>query len=164
MRPYDFSPLYRNFVGFDRMANMIDAAANQAAKANTSYPPYNVTRLSEDKFQIELAVAGFTADDIDLETHKGVLTITGEQTPKAENDAAEYLHRGIAERGFERHFQLADHVRVSAAELQNGLLIISLIREIPDALRPQKIAINTPGAKPKEKLIAAKSSKSQKAA
>ena len=164
MRPYDFSPLYRNFVGFDRMANMIDAAAIQAAKANTSYPPYNVSRLSEDSFQIELAVAGFSPEDIDLETHQGVLTITGEQTPKAENDAAEYLHRGIAERGFERRFQLADHVRVSSADLQNGLLIVSLVREVPEALRPQKIAINSPAAKPEGKLIAAKSGKSQKAA
>lgn len=164
MRPYDFSPLYRNFVGFDRMANMIDAAASQAAKTNSSYPPYNVARLSEDKFQIELAVAGFAAEDIEMETHKGVLTITGEQSSKAENDTAEYLHRGIAERGFERRFQLADHVRVSSAELHNGLLIVSLIRDIPEALKPQKIAINTAGTKPKGKLITAKSSKSQKAA
>jgi len=124
MRSYDFSPLYRSFVGFDRMANMIDAASAQAAKSNTTYPPYNV--------------------------------------------AVEYLHRGIAERGFERRFQLADHVRVSSAELTNGLLSIHLMREIPDALKPQKIAINAINAplerKSDGKLIAAKSSKSKKAA
>jgi molecular chaperone IbpA len=160
MRTYDFSPIYRNFVGFDRMASMIDAAASQAAKTNTTYPPYNVARLSEDAYRIELAVAGFTADDIDIESHEGVLTVTGNQAPTAENDAAEYLHRGIAERGFERRFQLADHVRVASADLTNGLLIISLVREVPDALKPRKIAIN----KADEKLIAAKTSKSKKAA
>jgi molecular chaperone IbpA len=160
MRTYDFSPIYRNFVGFDRMASMIDAAASQAAKTNTTYPPYNVARLSEDAYRIELAVAGFTAGDIEIESHEGVLTVTGNQAPTAENDAAEYLHRGIAERGFERRFQLADHVRVASADLTNGLLIISLVREVPDALKPRKIAIN----KADEKLIAAKTSKSKKAA
>ena len=164
MRTYDFSPLYRNFVGFDRMANMIDTAATQAAKSATTYPPYNIARLSEDSYRIELAVAGFTAEDIDIETHEGALTITAGQTPKAENDDAEYLHRGIAERGFERRFQLADHVRVNSANLTNGLLIIHLVREIPEALRPQKIAINGSNLHSDEKLITAKSSKSRKAA
>ena len=164
MRPYDFSPLYRSFVGFDRMANMIDNAATQAAKSGTTYPPYNVARLSEDSYRIELAVAGFTADEIEIETHEGVLTVSGGQTPKAENDAVEYLHRGIAERGFERRFQLADHVRVSGADLTNGLLIINLVREVPEALRPQKIAINGAALQSDGKLIAAKSGKSKKAA
>lgn len=169
MRPYDFSPLYRNFVGFDRMANMIDIAATQAAKTGASYPPYNVVRLSEDSYRIELAVAGFTPDDIDIETHEGTLSVSGGQTPKAENDAAEYLHRGIAERGFERRFQLADHVRVTGADLSNGLLIINLVRDIPEALRPQKIAINSTelyaaALQSDKNLIAAKSSKSKKAA
>jgi len=168
MRTYDFSPLYRNFVGFDRMANMIDAATAQASKSNTTYPPYNVARLTEDSYRIDLAVAGFTQEDINIETHEGVLTVTGGHTPKAENDAVEYLHRGIAERGFERRFQLADHVRVSAAELTNGLLSIHLMREIPDALKPQKIAINAPDTHQKlksdRKLIQSKSGKSKKAA
>lgn len=168
MRSYDFSPLYRSFVGFDRMANMIDAATAQAAKSNTTYPPYNVARLTEDSYRIDLAIAGFTSEDIDIETHEGVLTVTGGQTPQAENDAVEYLHRGIAERGFERRFQLADHVRVSSAELTNGLLSIHLMREIPDALKPQKIAINAPktakALKSDGKLMAAKSGKSKKAA
>lgn len=160
MRTYDFSPLYRNFVGFDRMASMIDAAVTQAAKPNSSYPPYNVARLSEDNYRIELAVAGFTSEDIDIESHNGILSVTGTQTQKAENDSAEYLHRGIAERGFERRFQLADHVRVENADLQNGLLIINLVREVPEALKPQKIAIGQSDGK----LIAAQSSKKKKAA
>lgn len=164
MRPYDFSPLYRNFVGFDRMANMIDNAATQAAKSGTTYPPYNVARLSEDSYRIELAVAGFTVNDIEIETHEGVLTVSGGQTPVAENDAVEYLHRGIAERGFERRFQLADHVRVSSANLTNGLLSISLVREVPEALRPRKIAINDIALQSDGKLIPAKSGKSKKAA
>jgi len=164
MRTYDFSPLYRNFVGFDRMANMIDAASVQAAKANSSYPPYNVARLSEDEFRIELAVAGFTSGDIEIETHQGVLTISGGITSAAENDAVEYLHRGIAERGFERRFQLADHVRVSSADLKDGLLIVTLVREIPEALKPHKIAINGAAPKSDGKLITAKSGKSRKAA
>jgi molecular chaperone IbpA len=164
MRPYDFSPLYRSFVGFDRMANMIDNAASQAAKSGTAYPPYNVARLSEDSYRIDLAVAGFTENDIEIETHEGVLTVSGNQTPVAENDTVEYLHRGIAERGFERRFQLADHVRVSAANLTNGLLSISLVREIPEALRPQKIAINGASSQSDGKLIGAKSGKTKKAA
>ena len=172
MRTYDFSPLYRSFVGFDRMASMIDEASAQAAKSNTTYPPYNVARLTEDNYRIDLAVAGFTSDDIEIETHEGVLTVSGGHTPKTENDAIEYLHRGIAERGFERRFQLADHVRVSSAELTNGLLSIHLMREIPEALKPQKIAINATdnvlktaqALKSDGKLIAAKSSKSKKAA
>jgi len=168
MRTYDFSPLYRNFVGFDRMANMIDAATAQAAKSNSTYPPYNVARLTEDSYRIDLAVAGFTSEDIDIQTHEGVLTVSGGHTPQAENDAVEYLHRGIAERGFERRFQLADHVQVSSAELTNGLLSVHLIREIPEALKPQKIAINAPNKnqtlKSDGKLISSKSSKSKKAA
>jgi len=164
MRAYDFSPLYRNFVGFDRMASMIDSAASHAAKSSTAYPPYNVARLSEDSYRIDLAVAGFTENEIEIETHEGVLTITGNQSSAVENDSVEYLHRGIAERGFERRFQLADHVRVNAAELINGLLSILLIREVPEALRPQKIAINAKAAKPDGKLIGVKSGKTKKAA
>ena len=160
MRTYDFSPLYRHFVGFDRMANMIDAAATQAAKTNSAYPPYNVAQLSEDHYRIELAIAGFTPDMIDIETHNGLLTVTGTPSTKAENDTVDYLHRGIAERGFERRFQLADHVFVKSAELEHGLLIINLIREVPEALKPQKIKLNQSD----EKLITSKSSKTKKAA
>jgi len=157
MRNYDFSPLYRSFVGFDRMANLIDAASQQAS-AGTSYPPYNVAQLSENAYRIELAVAGFAEEELELESHENVLTIAGSKAEAADNDEAEYLHRGIAERGFERRFQLADHVRVEGAELKNGLLVISLKRELPEALKPRKIAIND------GKLIRSKPSGKAKAA
>jgi len=157
MRTYDFSPLYRSFVGFDRMANLIDAASQQAS-TGASYPPYNVAQLSENAYRIELAVAGFSDAELELEAHENVLTITGRKTPSADNDDAEYLHRGIAERGFERRFQLADHVLVEGAELKNGLLVVSLKRELPEALKPRKIAIND------GKLIQSKPSRKTKAA
>ena len=157
MRTYDFTPLYRSFVGFDRMANLIDAAS-QTATTGSTYPPYNVARLSEDSYRIELAVAGFDSDAIEIESHENVLTISGNRESSADNDAAEYLHRGIAERGFERRFQLADHVIVENAELTNGLLVISLKRELPEALKPRRIAVHD------GKLIAAKSSGKAKAA
>jgi len=159
MRAYDFSPLYRNFVGFDRMANLIDAAS-QASANTTGYPPYNVARLDEDSYRIELAVAGFSEDTLDIQTHENVLTIAGTNEPTTANDDVEYLHRGIAERGFERRFQLADHVFVKGAELNNGLLIITLQREVPEALKPRRIEISNSD----QKLITPKSSGKAKAA
>jgi len=157
MRTYDFTPLYRSFVGFDRMANLIDAAAQQASTDN-SYPPYNVAQISDNAYRIELAVAGFGEEEIDIEAHENVLTVTGNKTAAADNDDAEYLHRGIAERGFKRRFQLADHVLVTEAELKHGLLVISLKRELPEALKPRKITIND------GKLIQPKPSRKAKAA
>jgi molecular chaperone IbpA len=159
MRTYDFSPLYRNFVGFDRMANLIDAASQASANA-ASYPPYNVARLSEDSYQIELAVAGFSEDSLELVTHENVLTVTGSNTSETANDDVEYLHRGIAERGFERRFQLADHVIVTGANLVNGLLTVSLKRDVPEALKPRKITIGESD----QKLITPKSGGKAKAA
>ena len=145
MRTYDFSPLYRSFVGFDRMADLIDAAAKQTEQG-TAYPPYNVAKTGEDTFRIELAVAGFAPEELDIESNENVLTVKGTKTPVAaanDDDAPEvtYLHRGIAERGFERRFQLADHVIVTGADLRNGLLVLELRRELPEALKPRKIAI-----------------------
>ena len=160
MRTYDFSPLYRSFVGLDRMAGLIDAAA-ASASAPSNYPPYNVAKLSEDAYRIELAVSGFTQDQIDIQTHENVLTISSGAVQSADNDAAEYLHRGIAQRAFETRFQLADHVEVTEAQLINGLLTISLTRELPEALKPRKIAI---GGKSGEKLMSPNSSKKAKAA
>ena len=144
-RTYDFSPLYRSFVGFDRMADLIDAAAKQT-ETGTAYPPYNVAKLGEDVFRIELAVAGFAPEELEIESNENVLTVKGTKTPTASNDDAdeatfEYLHRGIAERGFERRFQLADHVVVTGADMRHGLLVIDLRRELPEALKPRKIAI-----------------------
>ena len=163
MRTYDFSPLYRSFVGLDRMANLIDAATQ--FDGGTGYPPYNIAQLNEDSYRIELAVAGFAENELEIETHKNVLAVTGRKdkdVSEATNDTGPaYLHRGIAERGFERRFQLADHVFVTEADLSNGLLTISLKRELPDALKPRKIAI---GAKSDEKLIPQKPSRKGKAA
>lgn len=150
MRTYDFTPLYRNFVGFDRMATLIDAAS-QSAASQSPYPPYNVAQVSEDDYRIELAVAGFSQDDFDIETKDNILTVTASKSaPSSDNDSVQYLHRGIAERGFERRFQLADHVCVEQADLQNGLLTLSLRREVPEALKPRKIAI---GADVRSKTI-----------
>jgi len=162
MRTYDFTPLYRSFVGFDRMADLIDSAAKQTERAGT-YPPYNVAQISEDSYRIELAVAGFAEDELSIESHENVMTVTGSKTsaPADNDDGIAYLHRGIAERGFERRFQLADHVFVRGAELKNGLLVISLKRELPEALKPRKIEI---GASGDEKLITQKSSRKAKAA
>jgi molecular chaperone IbpA len=158
---YDFSPLYRSFVGLDRMAGLIDAATAQASNA-ANFPPYNVARLTEDSYRIELAVAGFTQDDLTIETEQNRLTVTGRIADKGANDEAEYLHRGIAERGFERRFQLADHVFVEQADLANGLLSITLRRELPEALKPRQIKIGS--GEDGEKLIASKTGGKKKAA
>ena len=159
MRHYDLSPLYRSFVGLDRMASLIDSAASQNASQN-SYPPYNVVQLSENAYRIELAVAGFSQSDLNIESHENVLSVSAsrESAQSADNDEAQYLHRGIAERGFERRFQLADHVKVTQASLKHGLLVISLERKLPEALKPRQIAIND------ENLIASKPSGKAKAA
>lgn len=164
MRSYDFSPLYRSFVGFDRMASLINSAS-QSLDANTSYPPYNVARIDENAYKIELAVAGFAEDELEIESHENVLTIHGNKE-KADNDSdPEYLHRGIAARGFERKFQLADHVFVSGAELRNGLLVIALKRELPEALKPRKISIGAnANSEDDGKLITKKPSRKAKAA
>ena len=158
MLNYDFSPLSRSFIGFDRMVDLIDNAAKLGSAG--SYPPYNIAQLGEDEYRIELAIAGFAEDDLSLETHENVLTVTATKTANGEFEG-EYLHRGIAERGFERCFQLADHVFVTGATLVNGLLNIELKRELPDAMKPRKISINT---KRDEKLINSKPSRKRKAA
>ena len=175
MRPqnslYDFSPLYRSFVGLDRMASLIDAAS-QSANTNATYPPYNVVRLSEDAYRIELAVAGFSEDDLEIESKQNLLTVTGRFEAAAndaddETDAPQYLHRGIAERGFQRRFQLADHVVVKGAQLRNGLLSIALERELPDALKPRTITISRDSAEFPDsdaKLITQQSGGKKKAA
>jgi molecular chaperone IbpA len=137
MRNVDLTPLYRSIVGFDRMAHQIELAARQDAA--TGWPPYNIEHVADDTYRIELAVAGFGAEDLDIELKDNVLTVIGKKTP-AEGDKR-YLHRGIAERGFERRFQLADHVHVTGADLVNGLLVVDLVREVPEALKPRKIAI-----------------------
>ena len=141
MRTFDFSPLYRSAVGFDRLMNVIDAA--QKNSAADGYPPYNIEKTSEDSYQITLAVAGFGAADLDVEVRDGQLVIVGKGDSEKQDN--QFLHRGIALRAFERRFQLADHVEVKAADLVDGLLKVDLEREIPEAMKPRKIDIRTGG-------------------
>ena len=150
MSTIDLTPLYRTMVGFDRMASMIDSAAR--LDGAQGYPPYNIERVDDDEFAIEIAVAGFGEDDLEIETKDGLLTVAGRKEPVEDSDERQYLHRGIAERGFLRRFQLADHVVVTGADLRNGLLRIDLLRELPEAKKPRKIEIGAP-AKSKPKLI-----------
>lgn len=138
MRNMDFGPLYRTIVGFDRVANQIETARQEHA---SNWPPYNVIQTNEDEYKVEIAVAGFSKNDLEVEIKEGLLTIKGEKTPQ--NETVNYLHRGIAERSFERKFQLADHVKVVNANLNDGLLTVSLVREIPEAYKPRKVEINT---------------------
>lgn len=138
MRTVDFSPLYRSSVGFDHLFNLLENASRGDQK-NTGYPPYNIELIDKDNYQITLAVAGFAEEDIDIQSHQNKLTIKGNQA--ADEKKRTYLHQGIAGRSFERIFELADHVRVTDASLKNGLLQINLVREIPEAMKPRKIAI-----------------------
>jgi molecular chaperone IbpA len=152
MRNFDYSPLYRSTVGFDRLFSLLDNVS-QPDNAST-YPPYNIERTDEDSYRITMAVAGFSQEDLTIEAKQNSLTITAERTEE-ENSENEVLFRGIAARSFERRFQLADHVEVKNASLENGLLHIDLVREIPEAMKPRKIAI---GTKPKQ-IEAAKTKK-----
>lgn len=151
MNTIDLSPLYRTMVGFDRMASMIDSAAR--LDGAQGYPPYNIERIGEDQFAIEVAVAGFGEDDLDLELKENLLTVAGKKTASEDTGERDFLHRGIAERGFIRRFQLADHVIVTGAELLNGLLRIELRRELPEAMKPRKIEIGASVGRESPKLI-----------
>jgi molecular chaperone IbpA len=142
MRTIDLTPLYRSVVGFDRLADLLDAASAEAA---SGYPPYNIERTGENAYRIEIAVAGFKADDLNIEVKENLLTVQGRKP--ANDEAKRYLHRGLAERNFERRFQLADYVVVSDANLADGLLSISLKRELPEALKPRRIEIGAPVSK-----------------
>jgi molecular chaperone IbpA len=141
MRTYDFTPLYRSAVGFDRLAGLLESAARTSQE--NGWPPYNIQTTGENAYRIEIAVAGFKPDELTLEVKENLLTVTGRKT--ANDDAGErtYLHRGLAERDFERRFQLADYVVVRTADLADGLLSIDLVRELPEALKPRQIEINT---------------------
>jgi len=138
MRNFDFAPLYRSAIGFDRLAHLFNEA--QRAESAPSYPPYNIELVAEDQYRITMAVAGFTRSELDIESERDVLKIVGrKQKEEAQN---RYLHRGIAARDFEHSFRLADHVKVTSAKLDNGLLSIELVREIPEAYKPRRIAID----------------------
>ena len=162
MRTYDFSPLYRSAVGFDRLARQLESAARSSQ--DNGWPPYNIETTGENAYRIEIAVAGFSPDELNIEAKENQLTVTGK---KAANDDASvqktYLHRGLAERDFERRFQLADYVVVKGADLSNGLLTIDLQRELPEALKPRRIEIAT-GKTLIEGQDAGKSDRAKKAA
>jgi len=138
MTTFDFSPLYRTSVGFDRLAALMSSATRQ--DQGNGYPPYNILITSEDHYRITMAVAGFSDDEIDITSEQNRLLITGNRADESE-EQGEYLHRGIATRSFERRFNLADHVKVTGASLENGLLHIDLEREIPEAMKPRTIKI-----------------------
>ena len=136
MNSFDFTPLFRTAIGFDRLTDALESA-NRADAGG--YPPYNIELTGEDQYRITLAVAGFSADEIDIEVKENMLTVSGKKNPDVAD--RQYLHRGIAERGFQRSYQLADYVRVDAADLKDGLLHIELVREVPEAMKPRRIQI-----------------------
>jgi len=142
MRTIDFSPLYRSAVGFDRMAGLLESAA-RATEVN-GWPPYNIEQLDENGYRVEIAVAGFTTDDLSIEMKENQLTVSGEKKGQEEGEGQRsYLHRGLAQRSFDLRFQIADYVIVKDARLENGLLSIELARELPEALKPRRIPIGS---------------------
>ena len=147
MRQLDLSPLYRSTVGFDRLFNLVDQAAG--FEAAPSYPPYNIERTAEDAYRISVAVAGFSDKELSIETKENSLVIRGAKEVRAEEEGSprEVLYQGIAARAFERRFQLADHVYVKSASLENGLLHVDLLRELPEAQKPRQIPIGKSGPK-----------------
>jgi len=140
MRTFDLSPFYRSTVGFDRLFNLLDAAAGSEAQ---TYPPYNIERTGENAYRITMAVAGFGETELTVEAKENTLTVKGEKKAEAERKESEFLYRGIGARTFERRFQLADHVEVRGAQLENGLLHVDLVREIHEAQKPRTIAITS---------------------
>ena len=140
---YDFSPLYRSTVGFDRLFDMLDQAARVESAAN--WPPYNIEKTGEDQYRITMAVAGFSPNDIELVQQENTLLVTGHK--HTDSEGAQLLHRGIATRSFRQTFNLADHVKVTAATIENGLLTVELKREVPEALKPRRIEIASEGSR-----------------
>lgn len=146
MRTYDLSPLYRNTVGFDRLFSLLDSAGN--VETAPTYPPYNIERTGENAYRVTVAVAGFTPEELSIEVKENTLSLRGEKAASETGDSAQVLYRGIAARAFERRFQLADHVEVKGAALENGLLHVDLVRNIPEAKKPRLIPITTASAAP----------------
>jgi len=143
MRSTDLTPLLRATVGFDRMMNLLDHAT-RVDEGSLSYPPYNIEKLGEDEYRIVMAVAGFGEEDLEITVKENSLVIAGKKDkPETEGAEVRYLHRGIATRAFERRFDLADHIKVTAARTENGLLYVDLVREIPEAMKPRTIRIES---------------------
>ncbi len=144
MSVLDFAPLYRSAVGFDRVLNLLQDSLHSAPVDN--YPPYNIEKTGEQTYRITLAVAGFSLDDITITAQPNQLLVSGKRQPK---EGTQYLHQGIASRGFERRFEIAEHIQVTGATLENGLLAIELKREVPEAMKPRTIQINGVSSQPK---------------
>ncbi|WP_213980754.1 Hsp20 family protein [Sphingomonas sp. dw_22] len=144
MRQFDFTPFRRSAIGFDRLFDLLETSARQAGSEN--YPPFNLERVADDRYRITIAVAGFKNDEIDITAQQNLLLVSGRKASENENNQGSYLHLGIANRSFERRFELADFVRVESANLADGLLTIELVREVPEAMKPKKIAVNTGSA------------------
>lgn len=140
MRTFDFTPLHRNTVGFDRLFSLLDQVGT--VDTGTTYPPYNIERTGENAYRITVAVAGFTDRDLGIEVKENTLAIRGDRQSGDAAKPVEMLHQGIAARAFERRFQLADHVEIRGASLENGLLHVDLVREIPETLKPRSIPIS----------------------
>lgn len=138
MDRFDFSPLFRSTIGFDRLTRLVDAAS-RVDNASLAYPPYNIEKTGEDAYRLTMAVAGFSPDEVEVTVHENSLLVAGKT--KKEEDEGRYLHRGIASRAFERRFSLADHMKVVGASLDNGMLHVDLVREVPEAAKPRKIEI-----------------------
>jgi molecular chaperone IbpA len=162
MTNFDLSPLYRTAIGFDRLADML---SNASRIDGNSYPPYNIEARGEDQYRITMAVAGFSEEELDIVSEQNTLTVSGGKSSSGSDDSGrEFLYRGIATRSFERRFQLADHVRVESASLENGLLHIDLTRELPERMKPRRIAIGGgSNASAREDLLEDTSSSSQAA-
>ncbi|HTG38817.1 Hsp20 family protein [Sphingomonas sp.] len=141
MRQFDFTPYRRSTIGFDRLFDLMEASARQAQSDN--YPPFNLERTADDRYRITLAVAGFKADEIDITAQQNLLVVAGRKGEEDDGQRGAFLHLGIANRSFERRFELADFVRVDSANLADGLLTVDLVREVPEAMKPKKIAVAT---------------------
>ena len=140
MNSFDFSPLFRSTIGFDRLTRLVDAAS-RVDTAALAYPPYNIEKTGEDAYRLTMAVAGFSRDEVDVTVHENSLLVTGKSQKEDEN--GRYLHRGIARRAFERRFSLADHMKVTSANLDNGMLHVEVVHEVPEAAKPRTIKIGT---------------------
>ena len=144
MDGFDFSPLFRSTIGFDRLFRLLDAAS-RVYGASPGYPPFNIEKTGEDAYRLTMAVAGFSPSEIDVTVHENALLVIGKAQKEEKKNGNGYLHRGIARRAFERRFSLADHMKVTGAKLDNGMLHVDLVHEVPEAAKPRKIAIGTNG-------------------
>tara|TARA_A100000171_G_C2134647_1_gene149293 strand:+ start:448 stop:921 length:474 start_codon:yes stop_codon:yes gene_type:complete len=151
MRTFDLTPLFRSSIGFDRLSQLVDSALRTDESTGGGYPPYNIERLNEQTYRLTMAVAGFREEDLNIVIQDNTLTISGRARPEEEN--IEYLYRGIAGRAFERHFQLADFIKVGRASLKDGILRIKLEREIPEAMKPRRVNIEQDSTEETKKLI-----------